>query len=60
MGGHHIQYDFETQDGVSQAIDKYKLEMGSLCECQPWHYLQAQTLASCIDCTRIRQVVACS
>ena len=31
------RFDLRTQDAVSLAIEHYKLELGSLCECQSWH-----------------------
>ena len=34
-GGHRKRFDLETQDGVSLAVERYKLELGSPCERQP-------------------------
>ena len=38
-------FDLEIQDTVFLALDRKKLQLGKLCECQLRHQLQAQTLA---------------
>ena len=37
MEGQQEQFDLETQEAVSRAMDRKKLELGVLCEWQSWH-----------------------
>ena len=54
-GGQRKRIDLEAQGAAFLVVERKKLELDNLCECQSRHWLQARTLASLTDRTKTRQ-----